>query len=384
MHNPRLMFIGSGPFRPVSQPLETLKHEYFSRYFDGDIITSINHSRHMALKKIGRFGYHPFVVSGNTLKRNITSMCKYYKKAKELHKKNGKYDMVIAPNPLLTGIISLAIGKMVGAKVIIEVNGNFESAFKYGTTGEPDPPLVERLKEVFSRLLIPFVLKRADRVKLLSDNQLDAFHLNLDKSKISMFSDFVPVQKFMECSRGDGKYILLVGYPWYLKGVDILIRAFNMISEEFPDYGLKVVGWCPEGRDYYQRLTQGNQKIDLCDPVYYQDIIPIMANCSLYVLASRTEAMGRVLIEAMACRKPIIASNVGGVYSIIKDGCNGLLFEKENVHDLAEKMRRLLSCPDDAESLAANGIQYVQENLTEDCYINNYRDAIYQTLSTRF
>lgn len=384
MSNARLLFVGCGPFRPVSQPLETVKYEYFSQYFNGDIITHVNHQRHMALQTIGRFGYHPFVASGNTVKRNINSIYTYMRKAMDLYRRNGKYDVVIAPNPLLIGMISLVIGKMVGAKVIIEVNGNFESAFKYGMTGETDPSLVERLKEVFSRLVIPFALKRADRVKLLSDNQLDAFHLNLYKSKISIFSDFVPVQKFMECPRGDGKYILLVGYPWYLKGVDILIRAFNMVSREFPGYSLKVVGWCPEGRDYYERLAQGNHKIELCDPVYYHDIIPIVANCTLYVLASRTEAMGRVLIEAMACRKPIIASNVGGVSSIIKDGYNGLLFEKENVQDLAEKICRLLSCPDDAQRLATNGFQFVQEHLAEDRYISNYRDTIFQTLGIKW
>ncbi len=382
MRDTRLLFVGCGPLRPVSQPLETVKYEYFSRYFSGDIITPVSHQKHTVLQSIGGFGYHPFLAAGNTVTRNLRSIYIYLRKAVDLYRKNGKYDVVIAPNPLLTGMVSLMIGKMIGARVIIEVNGNFESAFKYGMKGEAAPSRVERLKEMFSRVTIPFVLKRADMVKLLSDNQLDAFHLSLDKSKISTFSDFVPVQKFMESPRGDGKYVLLVGYPWYLKGVDILIRAFNMISDEFPEYGLKVVGWCPEGRDYYERLAQGNKRVQLCDPVYYHDIIPIMANCSLYVLASRTEAMGRVLIEAMACRKPIIASNVGGVYSIIKDGYNGLFFENENVHDLAEKMRRLLSCPDDADRLAGNGYQYVQENLTEDCYLNNYRNAICQALGT--
>ena len=382
MCNARLLFVGCGPFRPALQPLEIVKYEYFSQYFSGDIITHVNHQRHMALQSIGRFGYHPFLATGNAATRNIKSIYTYIRKAVDLHRRNGKYDVVVAPNPLLTGMVSLVIGKMIGARVIIEVNGNFESAFRYGMKGKTDTSRVERLKEMFSGVTIPFVLKRADRVKLLSDNQLDAFHLSLDKSKISTFSDFVPVQKFMESPRGDGKYVLLVGYPWYLKGVDILIRAFNMISDEFPEHGLKVVGWCPEGRDYYERLAQGNKRVELCDPVYYHDIIPIMANCSLYVLASRTEAMGRVLIEAMACRKPIIASNVGGVYSIIKDGYNGLFFENENVHDLAEKMRRLLSSPDDADRLAENGYQYVQENLTEDCYLNNYRNAICQALGT--
>ena len=81
-----------------------------------------------------------------------------------------------------------------------------------------------------------------------------------------------------------------------------------------------------------------------------------MAGCSLFVLPSRTEAMGRVLLEAMACKKPIIASNVGGIPEIIKDGYNGLLFESENVDDLAEKIRLVLSNKKYPTMLRNNGI----------------------------
>ena len=365
---------------PATQPMEMLKFDYFSRYFSGDIITSIRNPKHAAIKTMGRFGYHPFVVTGNTIVRNMKTIWIYIRKARELYRRNGKYDVIIAPNPLLTGIIALITGRIIGARVIIEVNGNFESAFKYGRMGETDQSPIESIKEAFSKVIIPFVLRRADVVKLLADNQLAPFRLNKSKLKVRVFSDFVPVQKFREHQRSDGKYILLVGYPWYLKGVDILIKAFNMISNDFPEYWLKIVGWCPEGRDYYEGLAEENPKIELCDPVYYHEVIPIMANSSLYVLASRTEAMGRVLIEAMACGKPIIASNVGGVYSIVRHGYNGLFFEKENVEDLAEKMRFMLSHPEVARRLADNGFQYVQEHLSEECYIMRYRDMIHDAL----
>ena len=106
-----------------------------------------------------------------------------------------------------------------------------------------------------------------------------------------------------------------------------------------------------------------------------------MANCSLYVLASRTDASPRVLREAMACGKPIIASRVDGVPELIKDGYNGLLFEKENYEELANKMRMVLSDKKLALRLGDNGLKYVQENLSEECYIKQYREMIEETLS---
>ncbi len=380
MHPIRVLFLGGGPFMPLDQPMEMLKYHYFSRYFSGDIITSTRTPKQTEIKSIGRFGYHPFVVPQHTLEKNIKYLWTYIKKARELYEKNGKYDVIIAPTPLISGITALIVGKFMGAKVIIEVNGNFESAFKYGRMGEPDATLIDSIKEAFSKVIIPLVLKKADVVKLLSDNQLEPFRLDTNKMNVRVFSSFVPVQKFIEHPRSDGKYILMIGFPWYLKGVDILIKAFNMISHDFPEYRLKVIGWCPEGRDYYEGLAEENPRVELCDPVYYHEVIPIMANSSLYVLASRTEAMGRVLVEAMACRKPIIASNVGGVYSIVSHGYNGLFFEKENVEDLADKMRFMLSHPEEAQRLADNGFQYVQEHLTEECYIMRYRDMIHDAL----
>ena len=381
MRELRLLFIGGGPLMPLSQPMTMLKFEYLSKYFSGDIIQPVMDTKHTLIKSIGSFCYHPFVVKGNFLIKNIKLFSIYIKTAMELYRKNGKYDVIIAPNPLLSGFISLIIGLMVGTRVIIEVNGNFESSFRFGSRRIIKPSLIESLKEIYSRITIPFVLKRADMVKLVSDNQLKVFKINFGSIQKSIFPNFVPIKKFIESQKRDEKYILLLGYPWYLKGVDVLIKAFNMITTEFPKYRLKVVGWCPEGKKYYQSLSGNNARIELCDPVYYEEVIPLMTECSLYVLASRTDASPRVLREAMACRKPIIASNTDGVPDLIKDGYNGLLFEKENVGDLAAKLKLLLGNKELAATLAGNGFHYVQEHLSEKCYINNYRKMINECLS---
>lgn len=381
MRNVRLLFLGGGPLMPTSQPMEMLKYEYFSKYFHGDIITSIMHPKHMVIKSIGNFQYHPFVLSGNTVVRNIKLIGIYLKKVLELYRRNGKYDVIIASNPLLGGFTALVIGRIIGAKVIVEVNGNFESAFKYGRKGETNPSRIESVKELYSKMTIPFFLKRADMVKFVSDRLMKPLNIKPNSIHKKSFTDFVPINKFIEIQKSDNKYILLLGYPWFLKGVDILIKAFTTISDEFPEYRLKIVGWCPE-KEYYRSLAGNNQRIELCDPVYYEGVIPLMAGSSLYVLASRTDALPRVLIEAMASRKPIIASNVDGVPDLISDGYNGLMFEKENVGDLANKIRYLLSHPEEAGRLAENGFQYVQEHLSEECYINNYKKMIDECLDS--
>ena len=92
----------------------------------------------------------------------------------------------------------------------------------------------------------------------------------------------------------------------------------------------------------------------------------------MFVLPSRTEAMGRVLLEAMACQKPIVASNVDGIPSVVEHERNGLLFESENVGDLASQLRRVLLDRDLAGKLAQEGHRIVHEKLSEACYLKKF------------
>jgi glycosyltransferase involved in cell wall biosynthesis len=83
-----------------------------------------------------------------------------------------------------------------------------------------------------------------------------------------------------------------------------------------------------------------------------------------------------VLREAMASRKPIIASDTDGVPELIKDGYNGLLFKNGDVDALERQLRRLLSDHRLADELAENGFRYVQDQLSERVYVEKYYELI--------
>ena len=224
------------------------------------------------------------------------------------HYFRNRYDAIIAPEPLVAGVLALLMGRLTGARVVVEVNGQFESAFKYEVA---KPSLKDRLKEKYAKTMAPAVLSRADAVKLLYPGQVVDLVGDRPLPHSHCFANFVSTSQFRE-GRGASKYILFLGYPWYLKGVDVLIQAFQRVSPDFPEYSLKVVGWCTD-KTLFETLAAGNPRIDLCDPVAYPEVIRLMAECSMFVLPSRTEGIARVLSEAMASRKPIIASNIGGI-----------------------------------------------------------------------
>lgn len=380
MSKPKILFLNWG----LASPLEIIyreKMELFSRNFSCVIISPVYSHSYLDIEEISGASFHPFLIySGNSILKNmhtffkIVSICFRKKKILDI-------DVIISPNPLMTGLTTLLISKMLKSKTIIEVNGDFQSAFKFGKKGEVNANLMGILKGKISRLIIPFVLKRADMVKLVYSRQLLPLKISRqDCTEKAWFPNFVPINHFIQSPKKDNKYILLLGFPWYLKGVDILIKAFNKVSEKIPEYRLKIVGWCPEGREFFENLAKENDKIDLCDPVYYDDVIKLMTNCSIYVLASRTDSSPRVLREAMASKKPIIASDIDGVPELIKDGFNGLLFEKENVDELAEKLLLLIKDHNFADELAKNGFKFVQENFSEECYMEHYRKMIEKTI----
>jgi glycosyltransferase involved in cell wall biosynthesis len=384
-----ILFIGSGPYS-LERRDENDKFEYFSKYYSCNLLTPVNPTtqKRTMLKEItvkDDFILTPFsYYYKSSIVRNLLYIYNVTSKAlKIFYIKKRKFKVVITNTPLLSGLCAIIISKFTGAKSIIEVNGNFEAAFKFGRLGKTEAGTLDKVKEKISYYLIRYTTKRADMIKLLYEKQLDFLKKKKEYDKINfvVFPNFTSIEPFIiNPKKKNKKYILLVGFPWFLKGVDILIKAFNKISKQFPEYKLKIVGYCPEGKDFYENLAGNNLQIELCDAVPHKEIISLMTECSLFVLASRTEAMGRVLLEAMASKKPIIASNVDGIPTIIKDGFNGLLFEKENIEELAEKMKLILSDKILADKLAQEGFKYVLENLSAECYIEKYKSLIRKVL----
>lgn len=379
----KLLVLGSGPAMPSRNVSYRGMFEAFSKYFTGDIVTHAS-SDELTVKKISRFNFFPYWYRrGNPVVRNFLFYLKVVTKAYQILLKNKSYtNVIISPDPLGTGIAAVFLKKLTGAKLIVEVNGCFDQAVTTYLQIDERVSFMTRFKEKMTRKIVPFVLRRADKVKLLYPGQLAPVFPNPEEIDAVPFHVYMPLQSFVEHEKRDDKFILLVGHPWYLKGVDILIKAFLKISPEFPEHRMVVAGWCPDPKEksYFTDLGQGNPKIELLDPLKYEDVIRYMTSCSVYVSASRTEAMGRVIVEAMASRKPVIAANVDGIPHIVKHGMNGLLFEKESVDDLAEKLKEVLSNPELAEHLASNAYEYCQANLSGEQYLEMYKRMILSTV----
>jgi glycosyltransferase involved in cell wall biosynthesis len=156
----------------------------------------------------------------------------------------------------------------------------------------------------------------------------------------------------------------LVGRLHHLKGADYLIEAMPRVLACKPDVKFALIGAGPEE----QSLKALAEKRGVSDGVlfagYRRDARRLMSAFDIVVLPSRDEAQSISLLEAMACRRPVVAANVGGVPEVVDDGITGLLYPAGDVHALAEAILALLNDGARRKAMGEAGRQRVADRFS--------------------
>lgn len=216
--------------------------------------------------------------------------------------------------------------------------------------------LVDRLTRSFSAryLCVSGSLKSqlasegvpAERVEVVHNGvQLDRFCSGTDGSKARSELGLNP----------QAKLIAMIALFRHLKGTEVLIEALARVIPECPNtYCLLVGGFEREG--YRRRVVGLSRRLGLEDRVIFlgfkDDISPILAAADIVVHPSLFgEGLPLAILEAMVTGRPIIATPVGGIPEVIRDGETGLLVPPGDSPALAEAITRLLRDPEWASKL---------------------------------
>jgi glycosyltransferase involved in cell wall biosynthesis len=177
-----------------------------------------------------------------------------------------------------------------------------------------------------------------------------------------------------------GNFLLYLGRLHEEKSINHLIDAFECVYSDYPDLKLVLAG--PDAGAARQLMKFARTKgvwdrVILTGKVDDDEKIVLLGNCAMFVLPSQFEAEGVVLLEAMAQGKPVIASKVGGVPYIIKDGKTGMLYNYGDVDTLAKLIIDLLENPRKGSNLGLAGFAYVQRNFRWETIIDQM-EKLYQ------
>lgn len=227
---------------------------------------------------------------------------------------------------------ALVVKFLTGVRLVVSLHGNDVEKFP--------------VESLFRKWLLGCLVNVADAVTVNSrylEDRLQKTENGRRKVRIVgngiNLDDFLAIQPYNH-SR---PYILFLGRLVHKKGVDLIIQAYTAVCRDLP-YDLLIAGDGEERQKLETLVKQRGveDRVKFFGQVENKFGHELMAGASLFVVPSRLEPFGIVVLEAMAAGCPVLASRTGGLTEIIKDGQTGVLFNSEDVVDLSTKLLELL------------------------------------------
>lgn len=292
-----------------------------------------------------------------------------------------RVQVVVAQSPYegLAGAAAKKIAGWFGYRVclVVENHGDFEeSVFMQRRVA------FSGVYRVLMRRAARFSLRHADLLRAISTSTREQLERWAPEKSITQFPTWTDIDAFLDADaepeRRNAQDIVYVGVLIPRKGVHHLIAAFADIAADFPGARLVIVG-SEDNKNYAaglkrQAKTRGLEgRVLFLDAMAQAKLAVRMGKSRVCVLPSLSEALGRVVIEAMATYTPVIGSNVGGIPDMVRDGESGFLVTPGDETMLAEKIRWVLEHPEEAKVMGRKGRAFAEKFFSTEAYIAGYR-----------
>lgn len=239
---------------------------------------------------------------------------------------------------------------------------------------------------LYELLFLPVIFRKSQKIICYSPDFMRR-NLKKYKAKVNYIPPGVDTKVFKLSKKRSTNDVLFVGRieknsDW--KGISYLFEAISKVKKISPDINLRLVG--PGDRvDYFKMYAQKlgiNKNVKFVGSKINNELILEYQSSKVIVLPSITESesFGMVLIEAMACKKPVIGSNVGGIPYVIDNEQNGLLVPPKDPQALADAIIKILTNPQLAKKMGENGYKNVKENFIWDKQIEKTKKIIEESL----
>lgn len=233
----------------------------------------------------------------------------------------GNYDVIIGVHAPLAARLAICKPHLNGAKLIGWVHNSHEALFKKGSI------------YIGHELIKYYEIQLAKLHHTIILCQYDAQQYHIPTDVIPNPLTLVPGA----LSKGNSKKFLAVGRFSHLhKGFDLLIQAFHLFAEKNKEWTLDIVGEGVEEELYRKMISEYGLQERITIHPFTNHIQSYYSDAQVYVLSSRWEGFGLVLVEAMAHGLPVVSSNLPTSKEIMGDF--GLYFENGNIEELALRL----------------------------------------------
>lgn len=172
--------------------------------------------------------------------------------------------------------------------------------------------------------------------------------------------------------------MLFLGRICDTKGVGELLEAVGILKEEYPDIELNIGGIYEEEK-YRPLIESMAPNVKCIGWISGKEKEKYLFSSGLFVLPTYFEGQPVSVLEAMAYHLSVVASNVGGIPMMIRDGENGVLTEPKNVDSLVKGIKRVLDNPEEAKKLAKKAYEDVLRDYSIDASLDKLI-KIYESL----
>src|SRR4030042_5854695 len=253
----------------------------------------------------------------------------------------------------------------------LSVSGNipFVISYHHGGSMKKGKLLPDILISVYEAIFLKRLLKKSKIIITPSEFVTKEFMKKYSEKSFTVppgvdLKKFKPDYSFKPVNR-----VLFVGNlikSEDYKGLNYLMESTKVVKKQIPSIRLVVVG----GGDYlehYEYLARElgiKKNTTFAGQLNREEIIKEYQNTNVLVLPSLMESFGIVLIEAMACKKPVIGANTGGIPYVINNNKNGLLVPAKDSGALAKAIIAVLKNPEAGKRMGEVGFKEVKENFT--------------------
>lgn len=279
-------------------------------------------------------------------------------------------DVVICKIPGFVGLAGLVGAFLVGKKRTLEIVGDWLAVL-----GLHEHPL-GLLKKLLMKCILVLPCHMSSRIIVRNYTMKKSLiNLGIKAKKIEVIPGTTlddSLFKIPKLERGNEvRTMIFMGRLSYEKGLFDLIESMKILREEYKvkTVKLKIIGDGPLRRDLEHKVsTLGlDDVIEFTGYVSHDEISKHLTDAWLLVLPSLTEGLPKVVLEAMAAGRPVVATRVGGIPEVVENGVDGFLVTPENPKALAQRAYTILTNEQIAIKMGRKGkekaAKYALENI---------------------